>query len=54
MIFPVSRHSRGPGGGVPGTSVLGAAKPEIRGFGGWPPNTEIFFIYVIIQDLKIF
>jgi hypothetical protein len=24
-------------------TVLGAAKPEIRGFGGWPPNTVSSF-----------
>jgi hypothetical protein len=40
IIFRVSRHSRGPGGKVPGTSVLGTANPEIRGFGGQPPNTD--------------
>jgi hypothetical protein len=42
-IFRVSRHSLGPGGGVPGMSDLGAENPEIRGFGGWPPITDSNF-----------
>jgi hypothetical protein len=57
-IFHLSRHSRGPGGGVPGISLLEATKLENRGFCGWPPNTDSTFgdsralqIFTVFTDI---
>jgi hypothetical protein len=49
FLFP------GPGGGVSGMSVLGSAKPEIRGFGGWPPNTALATMFTVqVQSIQNF